>query len=95
MSQTSFSHISINSLLLLTVLMATESFQKDLLINASYVLRQLILVEILGRSTGNYYGTVYQITNISKTAIIYALLLGVKEALFIPLRMSLKQHQGD
>jgi len=95
MSQTSFSHISINSLLLLTVLMATESPQKDLLIDASYVLRQLILVEILGRSTGNHHGTVYQITNISKTAIIYALLLGIKEALFILLRMSLKQHQGD
>ena len=70
--------------------MATESPQKDLLIDASYVLRQLILVEILGRSTGNHHGTVYQITNISKTAIIYALLLGIKEALFILLRMSLK-----
>jgi len=27
--------------------------------------------------------------------MIDALLLGIKEALFIPLRMSLKQHQDD
>ena len=59
MSQTSFGHISINSLMILTVSMATESPQKDLLIDASYVLRQSILVKILGRSTGNHYGTVY------------------------------------
>jgi len=95
MSQTSFSHISINSLLLLTVLMATKSPQKDLLIYASYVLKQLILVKILGRSTGNHYGTIYQITNILKTAMIYALLLGIKESLFILLRISPKQRQGD
>ena len=52
-------HISINSSIILTVSIAMESPQKDLLINASHVLRQLILVEILGRSTGNHYSTVY------------------------------------
>jgi len=59
MSQTSFSHISINSSSILTVSMATESPQKDLLINASHILRQSILAKILSRSTGNYYVTVY------------------------------------
>jgi len=39
MSQTSFSHISINSLTILMVLMAMESPQKDLLINISHVLK--------------------------------------------------------
>ena len=39
--------------------MAMESLQKDLLIDVSHVLRQSILAKILGRSTGNYYGTVY------------------------------------
>ena len=37
MSQTSFSYISINSLMILTVLMAPESPQEDLLINTSHV----------------------------------------------------------
>jgi len=39
MSQTSFSHISINSLTILMVLMAMESPQKDLWINISHVLK--------------------------------------------------------
>jgi len=56
---TSFSHISINSSTILMVLMAIGSPQKDLLINTSHVLRQSILVEILGRSTGNHHGTIY------------------------------------
>jgi len=38
-SQTSFDHISINSLMILMVLEATKSPQKDLLIDASHVLR--------------------------------------------------------
>jgi len=32
---------------------------KNLLIDASHVSRQSIMAEILGRSTGNYHGTVY------------------------------------
>ena len=59
MSQTSFGHISINSLTILTALIAMESPWKYLLIDASHVLRQLILAEILGRSTSNYHGTIY------------------------------------
>jgi len=59
LSQTSFSHISINSLTILMVLKATESPQKDLLIIASHVSRQSILAEILSRSTGNHYVTIY------------------------------------
>ena len=59
MLQTSFSYISINSSTILTVLTATEIPQKDLLIDASHVLRQSILAKILGRSTGNHHGTVY------------------------------------
>ena len=39
--------------------MATESPQKDLLIDASHISRQSVLVEILSRSTGNHYVTVY------------------------------------
>jgi len=50
MSQTSFDHISINSSMILTVSMAMESPQNDLLIDASHISRQSILVEILGRS---------------------------------------------
>jgi len=50
LSQTSFGHISINSSTILMVLKIMESPQKDLLINASHVLRQLILAEILSRS---------------------------------------------
>jgi len=57
--QTSFSYISINSSTILMVLKAMESPQKDLLIDASHVLRQLILVKILSRSTGNHHVTVY------------------------------------
>jgi len=59
LSQTSFGHISINSLMILTVSMAVESPQKDLLIDTSYVSRQSILAKISGRSTGNYHSTVY------------------------------------
>jgi len=58
-SQTSFGHISINSSTVLMVLIAMESPQKDLSIYTSHILRQSILAEISGRSTGNYYGTVY------------------------------------
>jgi len=58
-SQTSFSHISINSSMILTVSKAIESPQKDLLIDASHVSRQLILAKILSRSTSNYYVTIY------------------------------------
>ena len=59
MSQTSFGHISINSLTILMVLKATESPQKDLLIDTSHVLRQSIIAEILSRSTSNHYVTIY------------------------------------
>ena len=58
-SQTSFGHISINSPSILTVPMATESPWKDLSIGTSHVSRQSVMAEILGRSTGNHYGTVY------------------------------------
>jgi len=57
--QTSFSHISINSLTILMILRATESHQEDLSIDASHISRQLILVEILSRSIGNHHVTVY------------------------------------
>jgi len=59
MSQTLFSHISINSSMILMVLKATESPQKDLSINASHVSRQSLLAKILSRSTGNYHVTIY------------------------------------
>ena len=59
LSQTSFGHISIKSPSILTVSMATESPWKDLLISTSHVSRQSVMAEILGRSTGNHYGTVY------------------------------------
>ena len=52
--QTSFSHISINSLTILTVSMATESPWKDLLIDTSHISKWSVLAEILGRSTSNY-----------------------------------------
>jgi len=58
-SQTSFGHISINSLTIITVSKATESPQEDLSIDASHVLRQSIMAEILSRSTGNHHVTVY------------------------------------
>jgi len=77
------------------VLRAMESPWKDLLINASYISRQLILAEILSRSTGNYYITIYQIANISETAMIDALVLDSAESFFITLRMSLEQPQGN
>jgi len=59
LSQNLFGHISINSLMILMVSKAMESPQKDLLIDASHVLRQSILAEILNRSTGNHHVTVY------------------------------------
>jgi len=45
--------------MILMASIAMESLQKDLSIGASHVLRQSIMVEILGRSTDNHYGTVY------------------------------------
>ena len=72
------------------VLMAMENPQKDLLIDASHVSRQLILTEISGRLTSNHHGTVYYIADISETAMIDALVLGASEALLILLRMSLE-----
>jgi len=77
------------------VSMALESPWKDLLINASYILRWSILAKISGKPVDNYYGTIYQITNISRTTTIDALLLGTEESLFIPPRMSLEQPQGN
>jgi len=68
---------------------------KDLLIDASHILRQSILAEILSRSTGNHHVTVYYIANISKTAMIDTLVLGSAEAFFIMLRMSLEKPQGN
>jgi len=56
-SQTSFGYISINSSIILTVLIAMESPQKDLSI--SYVLRQSVLAKISDKSIGNHYGTIY------------------------------------
>ena len=45
--------------MILTVLTVTKSPQKDLSINAGHISRQLILAEILGRSTSNYYSIIY------------------------------------
>ena len=59
LSQTSFGHISINSLIILTVLKVPKSTQKDLFIDASYILRQSVMAKILSRSIGNHYVTVY------------------------------------
>jgi len=53
------------------------------------------MAKISGRSIGNYYGTVYKIADILETAMINALLLGIRKALFILLKMSLKQHQDN
>ena len=39
--------------------MATESPWKDLSIDTSPISKQSVMAEILGRSTGNHYGTVY------------------------------------
>ena len=44
---------------ILMVSMAMKSPWKDLLIGTSHVSRRSIMAEILGRSTSNYYGTVY------------------------------------
>ena len=41
------------------VLMATESPWKNILIDTSHASKQSVLAEILGRSTGNHYGTIY------------------------------------
>jgi len=59
LSQTSFDHISINSLTILIVSKAIESPQKDLSINASHASRQSIMTKILSRLTGNHYVIVY------------------------------------
>jgi len=45
--------------MILMVSKATKSPQKDLSIDSSHVSRQSILAEILSRSTGNHYVTVY------------------------------------
>jgi len=58
MFQTSFGYISINSLAILMVLIAMESPQENLLIDASYVLRQSVLAKILSKLTDNYYVTI-------------------------------------
>jgi len=58
-SQTQFGHISINSSMILMVSKTMESPQKDLLINASHVSRQLILAKILSRLTSNHHITIY------------------------------------
>jgi len=57
-------------------------------------LKKLILAEILGKSTDNHCGTIYQITNISETAMIDALVLGSAEVPFIPLRISVMTWQN-
>jgi len=59
LSQTSFSHISINSPMILTVSKVMKSPQKDLSIDASHISMKSISAEILSRSTGNHYVTVY------------------------------------
>jgi len=56
---TSFSHISINSLTILTVIMAPRSPYKALFIDTSHISRQSIMTEISGKSVGIYHGTVY------------------------------------
>jgi len=91
-SQTSFGHISINSSKILIVLMASKSPWKDLLIDTSHVSRQSMMTKISGRSTGNYYSIIYQIADILETAMINAFLLGIRKALLILLKMSLKKH---
>ena len=45
--------------MILTVLMATESPWKNLSIDTSHASKQSVLAEILDRSTGNHYGTIY------------------------------------
>jgi len=42
-----------------TVSMAPKSSWKDLSIDTSHASKQLVMAEILGRLTGNHYGTVY------------------------------------
>ena len=73
LSQTSFGHISINSSTILIVSTATKSPWKDLSINASYVSRQSILAEILGRSTDNYYKKAKLQAGIKPTALCSAI----------------------
>ena len=73
LSQTSFGHISINSPSILTVLMATESPWKDLLIGTSHVSRWSIMVEILGRSTGNHCKKAKLQAGIKPTALCSAI----------------------
>jgi len=51
-----------------------------------------MMTKISGRSTGNYYSIIYQIADILETAMINAFLLGIRKALLILLKMSLKKH---
>jgi len=95
MSQTLFSHISINSSMIFIFSMATKQSWKDLLINTSHVSRQSILAEISGKSTGNHHGTIYQIANILETTMIDTSVLDLAKALFIMLWISLEQPQGN
>ena len=59
LSQTSFGHTSISSLTIPMVLMEPKSPWKDLSIDTSHVLKWSVMAKILGRSTGNYHGTIY------------------------------------
>ena len=52
--------------------------------------RQLILVEISGKSVGNHHGTVYCIANILGTTTIDDSLLGTEDTPFILLRIILE-----
>jgi len=53
MSQTSFSHILINSSMFFTILTTPKSSYKDLLINTSHVSRRSILAKLLRKSVDN------------------------------------------
>jgi len=69
-SQTSFGHISTNSLTILTVSMATENPWKDLLINTSHTSKQSVLAEILGRSTSNLSQTSFSHISTNSSTIL-------------------------
>jgi len=56
--------------MILMVLIAPKSPWKYISIDTSYVSKQSIMAKILGRSTDNYYDTVYLITNILETTMI-------------------------
>ena len=72
------------------VSISSESPLKDLSIDASHISRQLILVEISGKSVGNHHGTVYCIANILGTTTIDDSLLGTEDTPFILLRIILE-----